>query len=219
MLVKLCGLRRAAEVRRAAELGAWACGFVFHRPSPRCVTPEAAAALGREAGSLLRVGVFVEQDLDQIRRVAEAAGVDGVQLHRAWTGWEVARLRQEGLTVIGLLRPQWLEGVAGLGEGERPHYFLFEPPAGGLGGTGRRRDWRGWAQRLAHRPLPRPFLVAGGLDEASLKDAVEAMAPDGVDVSSGIERRPGVKDLERMGAFLERVGEIHAARHHRERRA
>lgn len=207
------------EVRLAAELGAWACGFVFHPPSPRSVTPEAAAALAAEAGPLVRVGVFVEQDLDQIRQTAERVGLDGVQLHRPWTGEEVARLRQEGLTVIGLLRPEWIESLAAVDAGELPEFLLLEPEAGGPGGTGVSRDWTGLGARLAQVSLPRPFLLAGGLDAEHVAAAVDALAPHGVDVSSGIEGRRGVKDLERMRAFMERVGEINAARHHRPRQA
>lgn len=214
MLVKLCGLKRAVEVRLAAALGAWACGFVFHPPSPRYVTVNAAAVLAGEAGPLLRVGVFVEQGVDQIRQTAERVGLSAVQLHRRWTGSEVARLRADGLTVIGLLRPEWIGGLAAVEEEAMPDFFLLEPEVGGPGGTGIRRDWTGLGRYLAGARLPRPFLLAGGLDAEQLAAAVEAVAPDGVDVSSGIEGRRGVKDLERMRAFMERVGEIDATRHH-----
>lgn len=217
MLVKLCGLRRPVEVRLAAALGVWACGFVFHPPSPRHVTPEVAAALAREAGSVVRVGVFVHHDVDEIRRIAERVGLNAVQLHRRWTAVEVACLRREGLAVIGLLRPGWIDRLADLEEEAMPEFFLLEPEAGGLGGTGVRRDWIGLAARLAGIQLPRPFLLAGGLDAEQLAAAVEAVTPDGVDVSSGIETRRGVKDLERMRAFMERVGEIDAARHRKPR--
>lgn len=210
--MKLCGLRRPVEVELAAALGAWACGFVFHPSSARYVSPDAAAVLARKAGSLVRVGVFVEHDVDRIRAIAEAVGLNAVQLHRRWTADEVACLRREGLAVIGLLRPEWIDGLAGLDEEAMPEFFLLEPEAGGLGGTGLRRDWTGLAARLAGVELPRPFLLAGGLDAEQLASAVEAVAPDGVDVSSGIESRRGVKDLERMRAFMERVGEIDATR-------
>jgi len=112
--------------------------------------------------------------------------------------------------VLNLARPETF-GLDGRPAGEdAPDLWLLEPAAGGEGGTGLPRDWPGLGRRLALRNRPGPFLLAGGLTPENVAAAVEALKPDGVDVSSGIESRRGVKDLNRMRLFMERVGEINA---------
>ncbi|BAS27588.1 phosphoribosylanthranilate isomerase [Limnochorda pilosa] len=212
MRVKLCGLKRAGEVRLAAELGAWACGFVFHPPSPRHLSVREAASLSREAEGLVRVGVFARQEVEAILWIADRVGLDAVQLHRPWRPEEVTRLQRAGLQVIGLVRPGAVPGGDPWCQGPRPDLWLVEPEAGGMGGTGVARDWAALAARMVGTAFPRPMLLAGGLTPENVTAAAEALEPEGVDVSSGIEKAPGLKDPGRMRAFMERVAEIDAQR-------
>ena len=202
MLVKVCGLKRAEDVREAAEQGVDFCGFIFHPQSPRAIAPARAAEL--DSGSCRRVGVFVEQKEEEIARIMGAAGLDVAQLHgRQDTAACARRLGAERLW-----RVIWPQRYADMGalqaelEREAPYCAAFLVDAGkGGGGSGRVLDWRA----LGSVRWPRPWWLAGGLGPDNVAEALRRCRPYGVDVNSGVEDAPGVKNREKMAAVVQAV--------------
>ncbi len=201
--VKICGLTDPATAALAAEAGAHAIGFVFHPPSPRHLTPlracEIASALPPDVA---RVGVFVEQPLEVILRTAETAGLTAVQLHGAYPGVTAAALAAHGLHLIVVL--------CSSGDALRLQAQALPPTAGVLvecgqgvlpGGNG--AIWN-WADASVLRRV-RPFAIAGGLTPENVGAALTASGASAVDVSSGVESRPGVKDPKRIRALIAAV--------------
>ena len=196
MLIKFCGLTRQEDVDQAARLGAAMCGFIFHPRSPRGLTVEQAAAL--DSGSLLRVGVFVNQGSDEIRRIMDEARLDYAQLHGHQSVECACAIGAE--RVIRVLWPDRYTHRALLyndlqRNAEACAYYLLDAGLKG-GGSGHKLDWSDLASlRPAH-----PWLLAGGLSAANVAMAVGMCAPAGVDFNSGVEDAPGCKNREKMAA-------------------
>lgn len=205
LFVKICGVTSLDDGLLAADAGADALGFVFFPMSPRRTTAERAAAISRGLPTTVRrVGVFVNAPPDEMARVADAVGLDLLQLH----GDEPPEALE------GLPRPV-IKAVR-VGKGFAPDEALrYVGKAVGLlvdtrlpgetqlpGGTGVPFDWslvRGLAGRV-------PFLMlAGGLDPANVAEAIRAVRPHAVDVSSGVESLPGRKDPDKVRAFVRAV--------------
>ena len=196
MLIKFCGLTRQEDVDHAASLGAAMCGFIFHPRSPRGVTVAQAAAL--DSGSMLRVGVFVNQGSDEIRRIMDEARLDYAQLHGHQSVECACAIGAE--RVIRVLWPDRYTHRALLyndlqRNAEACAYYLLDAGLKG-GGSGHKLDWSDLASlRPAH-----PWLLAGGLSAANVAMAVGMCAPAGVDFNSGVEDAPGYKNREKMAA-------------------
>ena len=195
--VKICGITRPQDAELAARLGAAWVGFVFWPRSPRFVEPAATAAiLAGLPPHVGGVGVFVDHPADEVNAIADQVGLSAVQLH----GQESpATCRQCRRRVIKAVR------LSGDGAGDDPDTVwsaatilvdAFDPVR--MGGTGRRVDWARAAQIARRRPL----MLSGGLRAENVADAVRQVAPYGLDVSSGVESRPGVKDPDRLRAFF-----------------
>lgn len=202
MRIKFCGMRRQGDVVAAAGLGADMVGFVFHAASPRGCLPEQAAALG--APGLARVGVFVEQKEEEIAHIMAMARLDVAQLHGGQDTAACAhRLGAERLWRV--VWPQCHEGRASLQaelEREAPYCAAFLVDAGkGGGGSGRVLDWR----ELGRVRWPRPWFLAGGIGPDNVAAALRQCRPDGLDVNSGVEDAPGVKNREKMAAVVQAV--------------
>ena len=197
--VKVCGITRLADARLACELGASALGFVFWERSPRRTDPEAAAAItaALPAGPL-PVGVFVDAPAEEICAVVERAGLGGVQLHGDETD-ELTRRLPAGLEVlkaVPLRSPADVEVALRLPEAITVLLDVHDPVR--RGGTGRTVDWE-LAAAVARR---RRAFLAGGLGPDNVAAAIEAVRPYAVDASSRLEAAPGVKDPDRLRAFL-----------------
>jgi phosphoribosylanthranilate isomerase len=186
LFVKICGLRRAADVQAAVAAGADALGFVF-APSPRRVTPQEAAALARDVPpTVLRVAVMRHPAPAEWREVESVFRPDVLQTDAQ----DFARLEvPPGIERWPVLRDD--EKVAE----SPPGRFVYEAADSGRGA---RADWD-TAAALARRGR---LILAGGLDSGNVAEAVRRVAPFGVDVSSGVESSPGVKDAERIRAFV-----------------
>lgn len=195
MLVKICGLTRQADVDAALRLGANFCGFIFHEKSPRSIAPEAAARLDT-GPQVKRVGVFVNQGAEEILEIMRTARLDLAQLHGEQS---VDCARRIGFyQVIRVLWPRRYDNLALLEEEMARHadacaWYLLDAGTSG-GGSGHHLDWRA----LAHLRPPHTWLLAGGLGPDNLAWATSLCKPDGVDVNSGIEDAPGVKNAEKM---------------------
>lgn len=199
MLCKICGLGRQEDVDHAARLGARMCGFIFHPKSPRRVTPAQAAAL--ESHGMLRVGVFVEQNAEEILRIMSEARLDLAQLHGRQS---VSCARAVGAgRVIRVIWPDRHMHRALLHNELQKHaetcsWYLLDAGLAG-GGSGKRLEW----QDLYGLRAPHPWLLAGGLNAGNVGRALSQCAPDGVDFNSGIEDAPGRKNPEKMAAAIQ----------------
>lgn len=200
--VKICGITRAEDAESAAACGASAIGFVFWDRSPRAVSLEAATGIaGAVPRGVLRVGVFVNALPHVVRRYVAQVPLDVVQLHGDEpVDWADAF----GRPVIKAVNPA-----------DRAHEAWLAAPPGAAtllvdavdrarrGGTGELADWEA-AGALARL---RPVVLAGGLRPENVAAAVAAVRPYAVDVSSGVEARPGVKDPARLRALFEALAE------------
>lgn len=193
--VKICGLRTSQAARAAAAGGAWAVGVVFADGPRRVDVPTAARVLDGLPGHVARVGVFVDPTLDELAAAVAGAGLTHVQLHAS--GLRSARVRDAlGCGVIRGVRFTGPEAAAGDPDA---CVVLYDAAVPGLhGGTGVALDWAA----LAAAAPARPFGVAGGLHPGNVARAIAALAPDVVDVSSGVESAPGVKDVALVEQFL-----------------
>lgn len=193
--IKFCGFTRTEDAWAAADAGAAAVGFVFAPSSPRAVTPETARTIGRSLPPFLqRVGVFLDVPAAEVRAIAAFAELDVVQLHGresvqdAATVWpRVIKALARGRDLVEQAQ-DWSDEVTLLVDaatGEAP------------GGTGELADWPA-AAALART---RRVVLAGGLTAENVGEAIRVVRPYAVDVSSGIETRPGIKSASRMRAF------------------
>jgi phosphoribosylanthranilate isomerase len=214
-LVKVCGMNDPARVREALDLGAALIGLVFYPPSPRAVDPARARELALLVEPPARaVGLFVDASDREIEGVLARVPLDVVQLHGRETPERVREVGlRTGLRVMKAVRLEEAADLAPLDEvADAADMVLFDakPPraAGALpGGNGLSFDWR----LLVGLRLGKPWALAGGLDPGNLAAAVGLLRPPVVDVSSGIEARPGVKDPARMAAFLREAARLGTA--------
>ena len=204
MEVKICGLNDPAGLAAAVEAGADWVGFVFFPRSPRAVTPAEAAALsarhpGGSRGVPGRVGLFVDPDDAALDAALDALRLDALQLYAppARIAAIAARVAVPIWRAVAVGGPADLPATAGA---EARLVIEPRPPADATrpGGNARRLDWtltRGWR-------APRPWLLAGGLTPEVVGRAIAASGAQAVDVSSGVESAPGMKDPARIRAFV-----------------
>jgi phosphoribosylanthranilate isomerase len=205
LIVKICGLTTAPALDAALDAGADFVGFVFFPPSPRHLELAAAGDLGRQVGGRAgKVALTVDADDGLIAAIMAALAPDLLQLHGREPPARVAAIRARfGRPVMKALPIAGPEDLAAIpayaGVADR---LLFDarPPreATRPGGLGRAFDWR----LLERLDLAVPFMLSGGLDAGNVATALAVTAAPGVDVSSGVEAAPGVKDPERIRAFI-----------------
>ncbi|GAB3385715.1 phosphoribosylanthranilate isomerase [Lysobacter fragariae] len=211
--IKFCGMTRAGDVRLASELGVDAVGFVFVKKSPRCVAAEEARAMrGALAPLVDSVALFMDNPAEEVREIVRQVRPTLLQFHGTEDDTFCRSFGLPYLKVVAMGDVRNHEGMDHPGLTLRAGYpnaagFLFDSHApGAQGGSGRTFDWTRIPQDLG-----RPWLLAGGLKPENIFDAVVATRPWGVDVSSGIELSPGVKDGNRMRQFVEEVRRADAA--------
>ena len=197
-IIKVCGITHPADALFAVQAGATAIGMVFHPPSPRSVGPHEAAFVSAVVPPpVLKVGVFVNEEPERIRAIAEAARLDVIQLHGDEGPATIAAL--EGLRVWRAFRvgPDFQPGV--LEELEGCEAFLLDGPAGeAYGGGGIPFAWEKAIEAKRHGKI----IIAGGLDGSNVAEAIRITQPWGVDSSSRLERKPGVKDPDKVAAYI-----------------
>lgn len=196
MRVKICGITRQEDVQAAVAAGADALGFVFAPRSRRMLDPDAAAALVRRVPAFVsRVGLFMDQDSEQVRRILDRVPLSLLQFHGRE---DAAFCRQFGLPYIKALA---MGSAPSLALAERSYadaagLLLDSHRSGEVGGTGRSFEWAGIPD------LELPLILAGGLTPDSVRQAVRQVRPWAVDVSSGVEDAPGIKNAEKMKIFV-----------------
>lgn len=205
--VKICGVNSRAALAAALAGGASHVGFVFYGPSPRALEAAAAAALAATVpANVTRVGLTVDETDGRIAALLAAVPLDMLQLHGDETPERVGELRRRfGLPVMKAIRVAGAADVAAAASyGGVADWLLFDarPPkdmAGALpGGNALAFDWR----LIAGRSWPCPWMLSGGLNAGNLAAAVATTGATAVDVSSGVEDRPGVKNPAKIAAFL-----------------
>jgi len=203
--VKICGLTRPEDIDAAMQAGAGWVGFVFFSRSPRMVTPDVALTLATQVpAGRARVGLFVDPDDAMLAATLVRVPIDIIQLHGAESPARVAEIRAaHGLPVmkaVGLSGPEDLPALWNYGLAADLLLVDAKPPRDAVlpGGNGIAFDWRLLSGR---RPL-KPWFLAGGLNPDNVAEAVRLTGAPGVDVSSGVESAPGVKDAALIAAFV-----------------
>ncbi len=200
--VKICGLTSPEQAAACAEAGADAIGLVFYPKSPRCIdTRQAAKICSALPEGVACVGVFVDAAYDTIMATADTCRLTAVQLHGRETPALVRQLTDASMTVIKALYAQSEPGLH-LAPSYSATGYLVECKRAALPG-GNALSWN-WS--AAHGFSNQyPMILAGGLTPENVSEAVASAQPDAVDVSSGVESRPGQKDIDRVHAFIDAV--------------
>jgi phosphoribosylanthranilate isomerase len=206
MRIKICGITRPEQGTAIAGLGATALGFILVPSSPRYVTPETIAGIVAAIPSPTDyIGVFVDSDAGRIREVVRRARLTGVQLHGEESPDFCGKLRGSlpGIEIVKALRVKDPESVGKAREyvGRVDTLLLDAYHPQRHGGTGHTIDRRA----LARFRSPLPWFLAGGLTPNNVLEALEGLSPDGIDLSSGVERSPGDKDLEKVALLFARL--------------
>ena len=199
--VKICGITRSEDAELAAELGAWGIGFILWPGSVRAVDPAVAAGIARRVRRDLKLaGVFVDPTLEEIDRAVEGIGLTHLQLHGdVGPAFCQEARRRTGTEVIRAFR---IGSGADLRDTARFHtdFHLLDARKDDLhGGTGQTWDW----DLVTGRRYVAPIIVSGGLTPDNVQQAIARTLPFAVDVASGVESEPGIKDPDKLRAFLE----------------
>ena len=205
--IKICGITNLEDARFAAGALVDYLGFIFYDKSPRYIEPGEAGAIINWIEGPKKVGVFVNQPLDDVNRIAKETGLDYVQLHgeESLEYCELVEkpiikvIHNEEETVPYLLKHQ-IDQYSDVAD-----YLLFDTKIKGLwGGTGTTFDW----SVITDLDIEIPFFLSGGLNAENVKTAIDAVQPFAVDISSSLEQKPGLKDFEKIEAFMDQMRAI-----------
>ena len=205
--IKICGIKTVHDALAAMDAGADLLGFNFYSKSPRYISAGQCRdimAVMRKYGQISYVGVFVNASIAEIRATMETAALSLAQLHGDETPEMVRALDGKGFKAFRGV-PDRLNGFA---REDAPALLVDASVKGSYGGTGMTADWKSAAELSKQIPL----LLAGGLTPENVADAVRQVRPWGVDVASGVESSPGVKDVAKMNAFVQAVRGLQSLR-------
>lgn len=194
--VKVCGITRGSDAQLAVSLGATAVGFIFWPQSQRYVTPEAAAEISRDLPNVQTVGVFVNSSVDEMHQVADKVGLTSVQLHGDEPEDIYGELSYPVIRAIGVLGDQTITKVERVPDDVVVLLDVVDHVQ--RGGTGRTVDWDVAATIAAKRRI----FLAGGLRPDNVAAAIRRVRPYGIDVSSGVETSPGMKEAGKLKALF-----------------
>ena len=199
--IKICGISNLSDARFCVRCGADFLGFVFYKKSPRFVSPQKARKIIKKIKQkVIKVGVFVNEKPQTVKKIARLCGLDFLQLHGDESEAYVRKLR--GFGIIKAFRIKERLDTKLL-ESYPEALFLFDSFKKNIfGGTGQVFDW---ALLEALSKTKKPFIVSGGLTPDNVRGLLERIRPFAVDVSSGVEKAPGKKDLKLVKKFIERV--------------
>lgn len=197
VLVKICGLTRRDDVQAAIAHGADALGFVFALSPRRLDAPQAARLTHEVPRGIMRVGVFMDQPASEVKAVLAIAGLDLLQFHGAEDNAFCAAFGLPFLKAVSMLAKDPTKPLASFPDAAG--FLLDSHRPGGQGGTGEAFDWG----RRLHSD--RPLWLAGGLHPGNVAQAVRTWRPHAVDVSSGVEDSPGIKNEQLIGEFIRRA--------------
>ena len=206
MIVKICGIKALAEALAALDAGAGMLGFNFYSSSPRCIQQAACAeiisSLRMMGKSAVCVGVFVNEDPGRVKEILDSCSLDLAQLSGDEPPVSLAVLDGRAFKAVRPVSISAADDVLRTYARTSPPALLVDAKVkGAYGGTGKTGNWA-IAQHLAERA---PVLLAGGLNPQNVGEAIRRVRPWGVDVASGVESSPGVKDPAKIRAFMEAV--------------
>ena len=205
--VKICGLTNLEDARYVSGALADYLGFIFYEKSPRYIDPPKAGAIINWIEGPETVGVFVNQPLDDVNQIVRQTGIDLVQLHGTESPDYCRLIEKPVIKVIHVnddSDPGELENTI-RSYSESAVYFLFDTKTDNLwGGTGKTFDWN----LLGNLSDEKLFFLSGGLNAGNIKEACKSLRPFAVDLSSGVEQAPGVKDYDKLDRFFEEMREI-----------
>ncbi len=213
LIVKICGITRAEDAVFAYECGADALGFIAYPKSPRFIKASSVKEIAGEIpGNVLKAAVFVNPTIDEVKEYV-AAGVNVIQLH----GDETAEFAEEVAkfaVVWKALRPENRNDVLKYRDYPADKFLVDTFCGNAYGGTGKTADWD--SAKFAVENLNKPVILAGGLNPANIAEAVKSVLPYGIDVSSGVESSPGVKDHGKLTLLFSEIRSLrkHVAEYH-----
>jgi phosphoribosylanthranilate isomerase len=195
--IKICGMTNIDDALLAVDLGADALGFIFYKESKRYIRPERAHEIILKLPPFVtKVGVFVNQGLDEIKNIKEEAGFDIFQLHGDESPDFCKRLGREVIKTIRVREDIDPKGI----ESYHVQAILFDTySAKGYGGTGKSFSW----EILENLNASKRIILSGGLSPGNVAEAIRIVNPYGVDISSGVEDYPGKKNPEKLKKFIE----------------
>ena len=197
--VKICGMTNLNDVKVAVDGGVDAVGFIFYKKSPRSVTIQTVREIVLELPPFVdSVGVFVDETAEQINKIADRCNLDRVQLHGDESPAFCKKICRR---VIKAIRVKDIQSLKKLSDYPVSSFLLDTFSEDQYGGTGKVFDWN-----LAYSAKKYgPIILAGGLTPINVRQAIQRIQPYGVDVCSGVESQPGIKDHKKMQAFLKNV--------------
>jgi len=199
MKIKICGIKSIEEAKAAEELGADMIGFVFHESSKRYIEPKAAREISCQLPySIQKVGVFVDREENDVIRIAKEALLDVMQFHGSESR-DYCAFFKRAFRVIKAFRVGDAGSLEDIKEYPVDMYLLDTLSDKGHGGTGKVFDW----SVLKGLTFDQPVILSGGLNPANVRKAIKTIRPFGVDVSTGVEKPEGGKDIELMKLFIE----------------
>jgi len=201
--VKICGITSSDDARLAVDAGVDAIGLVFYEKSPRFVSSAQAAEISRLVPAFVsRVALFKDADESMIQTVLQQVEIDLIQFHGSETPAFCERFARPYIKALGMKSPECDADylIASAEKYQTAKALLLDGHAPGeAGGTGETFDWSAIATTNM------PVILAGGLTAANVKQAIATVHPFAVDVSSGVESSPGIKDKEKIAAFMQQV--------------
>lgn len=199
--IKICGITNKIDALAAADLGVEMLGFVFYGKSKRNVSPDTARDIINELpGSILKVGVFVDEEKNKILDIAADVSLDILQLHGDETPEYCASFK-DGYKVMKAFRVKDRTSLKTVNDYMTDYYLFDSYQKSSAGGNGKAFDWK----LLKDFEILKPFILSGGLDPENVGKAIMEMAPYGVDVSTGVESAPGKKDISLLKKFVANV--------------
>ncbi|EKD27443.1 MAG: hypothetical protein ACD_79C00721G0008 [uncultured bacterium] len=200
MKIKICGLTRLEDAQLASDLGADFIGFIFYEKSPRYNSQENfCRVLDKYKGQAKPVAVFVNKTPDKILKFAKVTGITNIQLHGEETQEEIDYLKSNKLKVIKAVKIKDVNSLKETGNFKSCRILLDTWHPSLKGGVGKTFDWN----LISSSPsLLNKSMVAGGFNENNIKDFLTNFSPWGIDVSSGIEESPGIKNHKKMRNFF-----------------
>lgn len=206
MRIKICGITKPEQGQKIAQLGATALGFICVERSPRYIeAQQIKAIISNLDSSIDTIGVFANAEIPEISQIVQKAGLSGVQLHGSESPQFCQQLKEQ-LPQIEIIKAFRIENSASLQETFSYTQYVdtllldaYHPQM--LGGTGKTLDW----SDLQQFEPSLPWMLAGGLTPQNIKTALDTLQPDGIDLSSGVERSPGDKDLGKVTQLLQNL--------------
>ena len=198
--VKICGITNEEDALKAAYYGAWAVGFIFHKRSPRYVSPSKVRTIVESLPPFVTpVGVFLDHSEHAVRDICRLTRISTVQFHGEESPGFCKRFKN--FKIIKAFRVMDFFNFRSVLQYKVDAYLFDTFSETAAGGTGKTFNW----DLLKGQAFDRPVILSGGLNPANVRQAVEAVRPYAVDVASGVEKSPGIKDHRQMKAFLDQA--------------